>query len=125
MAHITLYLYNPHQESASYPFSSTDASVNADTDADADAEARCDQGFTHCYRFDVIFSSGVLGFTVIKSDKKHNCLHFFQLKIDLFGMLRLWLKIESVKKVKYPKYKIVLRKFKEGLAFKGAQLQCN
>ena len=40
-------------------------------------------------------------------------------------MLRFWLKIESVKKAKYPKYKIVLRKFKEGLAFKEVSLQCN
>ena len=35
MAHINLYLCNPHQASASYPFSSIDASVNADPDADA------------------------------------------------------------------------------------------
>ena len=40
MVHIILYLYNRHQESASYPFLSTDASVNADTDAYADADAR-------------------------------------------------------------------------------------
>ena len=30
MAHIDLYLYNPHQASASYPFSSIDANVNDD-----------------------------------------------------------------------------------------------
>ena len=40
IAHINLYLYNPHLASASYPFSSIDASVNAD----ADADARCGQG---------------------------------------------------------------------------------
>ena len=42
MAHIDLYLKNPHQAPASYPFSSIDASINADTDVDADA--RCGQG---------------------------------------------------------------------------------
>ena len=30
MAHINLYLYNPHQASVSYPFSSTDADVDPD-----------------------------------------------------------------------------------------------
>ena len=34
MAHIDLYLSNPHQVSVSYPFSSIDASVIADADAD-------------------------------------------------------------------------------------------
>ena len=37
MAHINLYLYNPHQVSRSYPFSSIDASVNTDSDANADS----------------------------------------------------------------------------------------
>ena len=41
MAHIDLYLYNPQQASASYPFSSIDANVN-----DVNADARCGQGFT-------------------------------------------------------------------------------
>ena len=35
MAHINLYLYNPHQASASYPFSRIDISINADANADA------------------------------------------------------------------------------------------
>ena len=39
MAHIDLYLDNPHHASSSYPFSSIDTSVNADSDA------RCGQGF--------------------------------------------------------------------------------
>ena len=42
MAHINLYLYNPHQASASYPVSSIDTSIN--TEADSDADALCDQG---------------------------------------------------------------------------------
>ena len=42
IAHIDLYLYNPHQASASYPLLSIDASVNADADADAE----CGQGLT-------------------------------------------------------------------------------
>ena len=33
MTHIDLHLYNPHQASESYPFSSIDASANADADA--------------------------------------------------------------------------------------------
>ena len=33
MAHIDLYLYNPHQMSVSHPFPSIDASVNGDADA--------------------------------------------------------------------------------------------
>ena len=33
MTHINLYLYNPHQASASYPFTSIDTSSNADADA--------------------------------------------------------------------------------------------
>ena len=33
MADINLYLYNPHQVSASHPLLSIDASVNADADA--------------------------------------------------------------------------------------------
>ena len=44
MVHINLYLYNPHQASASYPFSSIDTSVNADVDAD-----RCGQGLNIPY----------------------------------------------------------------------------
>ena len=44
MVHINLYVFNPHQTSASYPFSSIDASVNADTDANADT--RCGQGLS-------------------------------------------------------------------------------
>ena len=36
MAHIDLYLYNPHQVSASYPLPSIDASVNADADTAMD-----------------------------------------------------------------------------------------
>ena len=40
VAHIDLYLYNPHQTSASYPFSSIYAAGNAD----ADTDTRCDQG---------------------------------------------------------------------------------
>ena len=39
MAHINLYLYNPHQVSASYLSASIDASVNAD--------AQCGQGLSH------------------------------------------------------------------------------
>ena len=39
VAYINLYLHNPHQASASYPFSNIDASINAD------ADARCGQGF--------------------------------------------------------------------------------
>ena len=35
MAHINLYLCNPHQVSASYPFSSIDASVHIDAYANA------------------------------------------------------------------------------------------
>ena len=31
MGHINLYLYNPHQTSASYPFTSIDASINTRT----------------------------------------------------------------------------------------------
>ena len=42
MATINLYLYNPHQASASYPFSIIDASFNADADIGADAQ--CGQG---------------------------------------------------------------------------------
>ena len=37
MAHINLYLYNPHQVSASYHMSSIDSSVNTDADANADS----------------------------------------------------------------------------------------
>ena len=44
MAHIDFYLFNPHQASASYPFSSIDASVDAD--ADADPDTRGGQGLT-------------------------------------------------------------------------------
>ena len=40
IAHINLYLNNPHQVSVSYPFSSIDTIVNAD----GDTGARCDQG---------------------------------------------------------------------------------
>ena len=46
MAHINLYLCNPHQASASYPFSSINANVNAD----ADADAQCGQGCTELVR---------------------------------------------------------------------------
>ena len=42
MAHINVYLYNSHQDSASYPFSSIDGRANAE----ADADAQCDQGLT-------------------------------------------------------------------------------
>ena len=41
MAHIDLYLDNPHQASTSYPFSSNDASMNTDSDANV----RCGQSF--------------------------------------------------------------------------------
>ena len=41
IAHINLYLDNPHQASISYPFSSINTSVNTDTDA------RCGQGLTN------------------------------------------------------------------------------
>ena len=48
IAHIDLYLFNPHQASVSSPFSSFDACINAD----ADADAWCGQGlnveFTMC-----------------------------------------------------------------------------
>ena len=47
MVHINLYLYNPHQASALYPFSSIDTSVNADVNTDADA--RCGQGLNIPY----------------------------------------------------------------------------
>ena len=40
MVHIYLYLYNRHQASASYPFSSIDHGVNVG----AEADARCGQG---------------------------------------------------------------------------------
>ena len=40
IAHINLYLNNPHQVSVSYPFSSIDAIVNVD----GDTGARCYQG---------------------------------------------------------------------------------
>ena len=46
MIHIDLHLYNPHQASVSYPFSSIDASANADADADAAADTQCVQGLT-------------------------------------------------------------------------------
>ena len=42
MAHINLYLDNPHQALASYPLTSIDTSINAD--ADDYADARCGQG---------------------------------------------------------------------------------
>ena len=42
--HIDLYLDNPHQASASYPFSSIDSSANID--AYVDTDARCGHGFT-------------------------------------------------------------------------------
>ena len=44
MAHIDLHLDNPHQASASYPFSSIDTSLN--TGADADSDVQCGQGLT-------------------------------------------------------------------------------
>ena len=44
MAHIDLYLDNPNQASALYPFSNIDTNVN--TDAHADTDAQCCQGLT-------------------------------------------------------------------------------
>ena len=48
MTHINLYLKNSHQESASYPFSSIDASVNTD------ADAQCGQAFN-------LFQENIIG----------------------------------------------------------------
>ena len=52
MAHVNVYLCNPHQASESYPLSSIDASINADVEADPwCCQALIDLKFVQCFKF--------------------------------------------------------------------------
>ena len=48
MNHINLYLYSPHQVSASYTFLRIDTSVNADADADVGQGLTLKSMLTYC-----------------------------------------------------------------------------